>query len=86
MGEDREQKWGLALLLALANDILDFLIVGDIPGLGDILDLGTTGLIYYLTGEPITLASAVELVPGADFLPICSAATLIAYFRSGRGE
>lgn len=86
MGEDREPKWNLALLLAIANDLLDFLAVGAIPGLGDVLDIGTTGLIYYLTGEPITLANAAELVPGADFLPLCSAATLVAYFKNKGGE
>ncbi|MEM4177115.1 MAG: hypothetical protein QXS29_06095 [Nitrososphaeria archaeon] len=79
--KDKDERWGLALILALANDMLDFLAVGAIPGLGDLLDLGTAGLAYYLTGEPITLAMAAEIVPGADFLPISSIATLYAYFR-----
>lgn len=79
--KDKDERWGLALILALANDMLDFLAVGAIPVLGDILDLGTAGLAYYLTGEPITLATAAEIVPGADFLPISSIATLYAYFK-----
>ncbi|MEM3870968.1 MAG: hypothetical protein QXE05_00160 [Nitrososphaeria archaeon] len=78
---EKWERWKTALILALANDMLDFLAVGAIPGLGDILDLGTAGLAYYLTGEPITLATAAEIVPGADFLPISSIATLYAYFR-----
>jgi hypothetical protein len=73
-------KWILAFLIALANDAFDY-ILGWTPVVGDFIDLITAGFIYGLTGEPLSFAGLAELVPGADWLPIMTGATIFAWLR-----
>lgn len=72
-------KWRIAILAALANDTLDILGIGSTPIIGNILDLLTSGLIYFLTGEKKTLPALIELLPFVDILPTYTAAVLWAY-------
>jgi len=72
-------KWKIALLAALANDILDVLGIGSTPIIGNMLDIMTSGLIYLLTGEKKTLPALIELLPFIDILPTYTATVLWAY-------
>jgi len=56
-------------LVGLLLDILDWLGLGIIPGIGGLID--TAGTAYFLKVlGPIGAASALELVPFADVLPV----------------
>jgi len=59
-------------------DILDYLLVGFIPILGDIVDL--IGVAYFWRAlGPVSLAGLVELLPGLDILPTYTALGVLAY-------
>ena len=56
------------VLIGLAFDIVDWIGIGLIPILFDILDILTMFFWYKQLGT-IGLADVVELIPGADVLP-----------------
>jgi hypothetical protein len=56
-------------LVGLLLDILDWLGLGIIPGIGGLID--TVGTAYFLKVlGPVGAASALELAPFADVLPV----------------
>lgn len=58
-----------ALAVAIVSDVLDY-VGGFIPGVGDILDLITIPILFYLTGyNKLMLVGAAEFIPFVDFLP-----------------
>ena len=56
------------ILIGLAFDVVDWLIIGMIPILFDILDIGTMFYWYKQLGT-LGISGVVELIPGADILP-----------------
>jgi hypothetical protein len=68
-------------LIGLALDVFDWLIVGMIPLIGDIVDLAATVLWLKVLG-PVGLAAAVELIPAADILPTNIALGIYADYRA----
>jgi|GEM_PF-3397847 len=76
--------WGLALLVGLIFDIVDWLGVGLIPGVGDVFDLIAVGVLFKLVG-PIALFGAVELLPVAvtDALPVFTVTVIVAWLYNG---
>ena len=64
-------------LVGLLLDVLDWLGLGLIPGIGGLID--TAGTAYFLKVlGPVGAASALELVPFADMLPVNIALGLYA--------
>jgi hypothetical protein len=59
----------LNLIIGIFFDILDWFGIGMLPILGDIVDLASTAYWIHRLG-PLGIASAAELVPLADVLPI----------------
>lgn len=76
-----ERKWLLAFGLAIVNDVLDWTGAGIIPVLGDVIDLATSGLLWRVIGTRKTAFTLLELIPGADILPIHLLAVTWAYYR-----
>jgi hypothetical protein len=58
----------LALLVAVANDLIDY-YGGAIPIAGDILDIAASGVLLASVGILEGLVSLLELIPGVDFIP-----------------
>lgn len=59
----------IALLLALFNDFLDFMGIGCVPIVGDLIDIITSAFLMIAYGVPGAIA-LLELIPGIDILPI----------------
>ncbi|MBI4114890.1 MAG: hypothetical protein HY445_03550 [Candidatus Niyogibacteria bacterium] len=66
-------------MIALTNDVLDWLFIGSIPVIGDIMDLATwiiiSSWIWWRGFKRPTmhfLAGLVEFIPFADILPVWS--------------
>lgn len=59
--------WAILLGIAVISDILDYFGAA-VPIIGDVLDLLTMGVLYPYLGVE-TAGGAIELIPGADFLP-----------------
>jgi hypothetical protein len=70
-------------IIGLALDVFDWLVVGSIPILGDIVDLAATAYWLKVLG-PIGFAAAVELIPVADILPTNIALGIYADQKAGR--
>jgi len=66
----------------LALDVFDWAAVGMVPILGDIIDLIGTAYWFKVLG-PIGLATAIELIPGADILPTNLALGIYADSKAG---
>lgn len=77
--------FGIALLVGIVSDLLDAAGVGLVPGIGDVFDLITMGILYKLLG-PIALLGAVELLPVAvtDALPMFTITVILAWLYKGR--
>ncbi len=72
--------YGLALVIAISNDILDYLgFIGSIPLLGDIVDVATSAILWPLLGGVPALFSIVELIPFVDLLPTYTIIVLISF-------
>ena len=68
-----------ALAVAIISDVLDYL-GGFIPGFGDILDMITIPVLFYLTGyNKLMLVGAAELIPLVDFIPTYTILVLMHY-------
>ena len=67
-------------LVGLALDIIDWVLIGFIPGLGDVVD--ALGAIYFYKQLGIVGAlPIVEVIPGFDILPTNTAMGIYAdYF------
>ncbi len=83
----REHRlWGIVFVVALANDIFDY-FGGAIPVFGDILDLATSAVLYPVIGPYVTAFTAIEFIPGADYLPVHTTLVLWALWRAwNRGD
>lgn len=74
-------KWKVAFGLALFNDAFDLIGIGSIPIIGDILDIGTSALLWGTLGGRYTLPTFLELIPGMDVLPIYTMTVGWAYYQ-----
>ena len=74
----------MALAIALFSDGVDLVLVGLIPGIGDVLDLLTIALLYRFLGL-YTLGGLAELIPVVDIFPTYTALVLAAHF-TGKGR
>jgi len=74
-------KWRMAFGLALFNDVFDLVGIGSIPIIGDILDIGTSALLWRTLGRRYTLPTFLELIPGMDVLPIYTMTVGWAYYQ-----
>ena len=61
-------KFGKYAGIGLALDMFDWLGIGMIPGLGDIVDVAATFFWMSKLG-PLGLIEAIECIPGVDLLP-----------------
>jgi glycine cleavage system H protein len=73
-------KIGFFTFVGLALDIFDWLLVGMIPGLGDIVDVIAVVVWTVILG-PAGLLEALELIPGMDILPFNTALGMLADSR-----
>ncbi len=64
--------WAILLGIAVVSDLIDYAGIGAVPGIGDILDLLTVGILFPYVGIESGIG-LIELVPGADFLPTYTA-------------
>jgi hypothetical protein len=83
--------WPLVLGMALLNDFLDFLAIGSVPMLGDLIDI-LTGLVLFMflfdiggmirlkVKIAIFIASFFELIPFVDLVPIWTICILWAWY------
>ena len=56
------------LIVGILLDAVDYILIGMIPGLGDVVD--AVGILYFCFFlGPLGVAPAIELVPGLDILP-----------------
>ena len=65
-------------------DLLDWLLVGMIPLVGDVLDV--VGFLYFYFKAKVSYVAAIgaiELIPGLDILPTWTAIGLYAARRQG---
>lgn len=61
----------LLLGVSIAADLLDFAVIGQIPGLGHLLDLPVF-ILHFWAGGPKALFVLAELIPVVGVLPIFS--------------
>lgn len=74
-------RFGKHAMVGLVLDIFDWIGIGMIPGLGDVVDVVAT--VYWTkTLGPAGMWEAVEIVPGVDLLPINIALGMIADGRA----
>lgn len=71
--------WGIAIVAAVGNDIIDYTGAGMIPLAGDVIDIISTAALYPVAGPMIDLLTLSELIPGIDALPVHTAALVAAY-------
>ena len=74
----KNTHWGLALLVAIVLDVLDWAVIGSIPIYGDVFDLIGMGILFRLLG-PLGLIGAIELVPVVDVLPMFTISVILAW-------
>lgn len=67
--------------VALFNDLVDLTGIGAIPVIGDIIDPGTSALLWGTLGTRYTIPTFLELIPGIDVLPIYTMAIGWAYYQ-----
>lgn len=77
-------KYLLALLIAVANDGIDYLGVGSLPVAGDVLDLASSALLFPLIGGYEPFLTLAELIPGVDLLPTYTVLVLWSWHRRPR--
>ena len=80
------RKWQLAFILAILNDAVDYIGIGAVPVLGDILDAATSLALWRLLGVKYTAPTGLEFIPGSDFLPIHITSVGVAYLHNKKGE
>lgn len=67
----------------LLLDVFDWLLVGAVPVLGDVVDL--IGIAYFWKHlGPMALVGLLELVPLLDGLPTFTALGVLTYLREDR--
>jgi len=82
----------LLILISLTNDFLDYLVIGSIPILGDVVDLITSviltavlwdigGFIKWKVRIAIWIGTALELFPGGDIVPTYTLSTIYAWHK-----
>jgi hypothetical protein len=71
------------LVVGALLDLVDYLAVGLVPILGDIVDLIGVAYFWRVLG-PVSLAGLLEAVPGMDVLPTFTALGAYAYMTGGR--
>ncbi|KXB08618.1 hypothetical protein AKJ56_00710 [candidate division MSBL1 archaeon SCGC-AAA382N08] len=82
----------ILIIMALANDFSDWLIIGSIPVLGDIVDVFTGlvltmflwnvgGFIKWKVRGIIWICSGLELIPMVDILPTFTISVLWAWYK-----
>lgn len=81
----------IMFFIAGLNDLADWLVIGSIPIIGDILDLATSGILgiwlFFKRGGKmgnigaIGIATIIELIPFGDILPSYTAAVARIYFK-----
>jgi hypothetical protein len=71
--------------VGIALDIIDYLGIGLLPILGDLIDLA--GIVYFWQVEKLkyySLIGAVEFIPLADILPTFTFLGILAGTRKGK--
>lgn len=61
----------LLLGASVTADLLDCFLIGQIPGLGHILDLPVF-ILHFMAGGPKALLTLAEAIPAVGFLPVFS--------------
>lgn len=102
-GEEEEEdelssqggRFLLAYVISLANDLIDYFVIGSIPILGDTIDIFTDfSLFLIFSGLPRAggsnytkilteqaIAAVVELVPFGDLIPTYTILTTVVYIQ-----
>ena len=75
-------KWHYTFL-GFLFDLFDWVVVGSIPLLGDVVDIIATAFWYMRLG-PLGLVDAVELIPFADVLPTNIVLGYLADHKGGK--
>ena len=70
----------IPLAVGALLDIIDWLAVGFIPILGDIIDIAGSVYFYKMLG-PLGAAGLIELIPGLDILPTFTLLGAAAVFK-----
>ncbi|MEK6963579.1 MAG: hypothetical protein AABX70_04075 [Nanoarchaeota archaeon] len=82
-GSPTHLKYLIAFAVAWFNYFSNFMVIGLVPGLGDVLD-GLTELAYLIilkkNGFVPLLIGAIEFIPGADFIPFHPIGVFISWF------
>lgn len=81
----RNESWLLVIAVAVVSDILDY-FGGAIPVIGDVIDIGTSAILYPKLGNVNTAFTLIELIPGADFLPTYTVITLYSLYQEYQEE
>jgi len=76
-------EWIFLFVVSALLDVFDYVGVGLLPVVGDVVDIMGACLLFYLMG-PVGLASLVELIPFLDVVPTYLAITLLAYLKARR--
>ena len=72
-------RFYLALIIAAVNDAIDFAVIGQVPVLGDLGDMGVAIINAVLLRSKWPLAAVIpELIPGVETLPSHTLAVLMA--------
>lgn len=74
-------RWILSFTIAITSDALDYLALGTIPILGDVLDAITSLALAPLIQWHAAIG-LLELVPLVDLAPTWTVAVATAYLRS----
>ena len=77
-------KLGKYTLLGFFLDLVDWVIVGFVPVIGDGLDVLSILFWYWILKSPVALVGAIELVPLADVLPTNILLGLYADSKGGK--
>jgi len=80
-----EIKWILAFSIAALSDLIDY-VGGFIPVMGDIVDVITLPILFFILQEPLVLAGAIELIPGVDFVPTWIGVVAFSYIKKKRDK
>lgn len=67
---------------SIVADILDFAVIGQVPGIGHLLDVPVF-ILHFLAGGPKALLTLLELIPFVGSLPIFS---YLAWRYKSKGE
>ncbi len=71
------------LIIGAFLDVLDYILIGSIPIIGDIVDLIGVAYFWRVLG-PFSLAGLIELMPAFDILPTYTFLGILAYLGVGR--